>query len=113
MGERKVTRYSFMRSLLEKSLKDLSDGTSLAASRHLGARARNAHFLGERKHLVERLPVGDEPALTEGRACELDLLRGKLEVARDRAKSIVAQPLTVTDQDEEEVQEDLVGLEAQ
>src|SRR2546426_4860032 len=40
-----------------------------------------------------------------------NLLRGKLEVARDRAKSIVAQPLTVTDQDEEEVQEDLVGLE--
>jgi hypothetical protein len=68
--------------------------------------------LRQRKHLVEGFLKRNEPPLGERSPCMPDLVLGKLQVARDRRRRVVAQAPSIADEDEEEVEEDLAGLEA-
>jgi hypothetical protein len=104
-----------MVNLLEKMVDGLAEWYGVAApvgGRSGGPVGSLVRPLREREHLVERGLVGDEPAVREGRACPLDLFRRKLQGAGDPRERVVAQPGGVTDQDEEEVEEQLRSLKA-
>src|SRR5688572_6194447 len=97
--------------LPEETCEYHSDRDGLAYPARGGTGRQSSGPFRKRQDLVQGGFVGDEAPLAERSACGLDLLRGELQVARDRARGVVAEPLVITDQHEEEVEEDLAGLE--